>query len=210
MTAFPARLGRTLFSTLALLGAPVLALATPITSAATPPAVTVDLKIGQAMLDNSGDATELAWLRQFAGNKSLILSGKVDVGAANTADPVTGLAAAWFLTDVTGPGYFALKFGTGGTEATANTFFFQNIGDLTQLVWTNDQVQYLSGGACDANQNKCNIGRLSHYIVAPGDAKLPVPALNVSDGGRNADLPEPAGLALLAVGALAAAGARRR
>jgi hypothetical protein len=99
------------------------------------------------------------------------------------------------------PGYFSLKFGTGGTSATADTFYFMNIADLTKLVWTNDQVQFLSGGDCGANgsTNACNIGRLSHYVTYNGDG-----------GGGDDEIPEPATLALVGLGLLAAAGTRRR
>jgi len=244
------RLSRTALFALALLAAPA-AIATP---------VAVDLKIGEAMLANSSDASELAFLRSFTGIGNLVLSSKFNVDKNGTAKPVTGLASAWVLSDLAQPGYFALKFGIGGLDASANTFFFQNIGDLTQLVWTNDQVQYLSGGAWADNQDKCNIGRLSHYTTTPtapvktgqgsgnqagsGSAAntdnsaglgglagsglidtgstgsgangggLAEAGLEIgseqSGGQERGAVPEPAGIALLAIGALAVAGARRR
>jgi hypothetical protein len=174
-----------------LAAAPACALATP---------VFTDLKIGQANMSKSGDAEELAMLRHFAKDNSLILAGKPDMADPAVADPVAGQFSTWSLTDLAQPGYFALKFGIGGTDATADTFFFKNTGDLSQLVWSNAQVEFLTGGACADNLSKCNIGRLSHYITSQGTG----PADEI------VEVPEPAGIALVSLGLLAAAGARRR
>ncbi|MCA1247052.1 PEP-CTERM sorting domain-containing protein [Massilia sp. MS-15] len=148
-----------------LLSVPMLASATPVASS-----VVVDRLIGQVKLGNSGNATELAELKRLTGDDTLVLSSKINVNSSNTAQAVDGLASAWFLTDLAGPGYFALKFGTGNSSS-ANIFYFENLGDLTQLMWTNSQVNKLTG---DCGKGNCNIGRLSHYITAPAKAKPPV------------------------------------
>ena len=147
----------------------------------------VDTKIGEALLGNSGDATELAQMETFAGNSNLIQDLKITNPVAVANGP-----NGWYI-DVapTEPGFFLLKFGIGGTSATADHFFFQNIGELTKLVWDNSQVQNLTSGV-----GNLNIGRLSHYVTY--DPKNP-------DTG----VPEPATLALVGLG-LAALGATRR
>ena len=138
----------------------------------------LDTKIGQAMLANSEAATELAAMESAAANSHLMLDFSSDI---NSAQLNVGAAGQWFL-DVAPqtPGYFLLKFGVGGTNATANTFFFQNVGELSKLVWSNSQVQFLTGGDCrDGNDSACNIGRLSHYVGYVPEATVPEPTSTV-------------------------------
>lgn len=156
----------------------------------------LDTKIGEANLGNSGDATELAAIQAATGDNTLTLGFKLDFSVGDAVlNP--GTLDQWVI-DIganTPPGYFLLKFGTGGTNATADTFFFQNIGELTKLVWSNADVQFLSGGNCrDGNDNACNIGRLSHY----------------NGYGNGGVVPEPATVTLFGLGLLGFAAARRR
>lgn len=110
------------------------------------------------------------------------------------------------------PGYFLLKFGVGKPDPTkANVFFFDNNPDLTQLVFTNEQVNGWAG-ACTETAKKaeaakgggkgggggkadepitCRIEGLSHYVLAPGEG---------GGGGGGGQVPEPASLALLGAG----------
>ncbi len=147
-------------------------------------AYTIDNKLAEAMV-NSGDASELAWMKTVTSDNSLVLDFKIDNNDSGFNFYSNG-PDSWYIDVAPNtPGYFMLKFGTGGTDATADHFAFQNVSDLSKLVWSNDQVQYLSGGDCANNDNSCNIGRLSHFVGLDGNK-----------------VPEPGTLALLGLGLL--------
>lgn len=152
-------------------------------------AFVLDSKIGEANLANSGDATELNALKNtlislgVINANNLALDYRLNQGDTGFNVAADSVLDQWFI-DVTPdtPGYFLLKFGIGGTAATADTFFFENIGELTKLVFSNSQVQYLAGGDCGANNtNACNIGRLSHYTLF--DTPTPLPTLLIPEPG---------------------------
>jgi len=138
---------------------------------------TPDTKLGQALTGNSGDATELAGLAAAAGlNVSdLTLVSKV-------TGPTVGVDDADnYFVDIAPEttGFFLLKFGDGGLNVPADTFFFQNIGDLTKLVFTSAQVLGIIGGPelCPSKSgNGCDTGRLSHYTTFDQVSTIPVPA----------------------------------
>lgn len=135
---------------------------------------TPDTLLGSADLGNSGDATELAALKAacVAGGNSdcatLAIDSKVSSPTAFLDD-----VGNWVI-DVSPdtPGYFLLKFGTGGLGGVDDTYFFKNIAELTALVFTNAMVNFITG---DCGADKCNIGRLSHYTTTGGTSEIPVP-----------------------------------
>jgi hypothetical protein len=151
----------------------------------------LDTKIGEALLKNSGDATELAAMEGFAGT-NLVQDLKIDSFTAYENGAGSG---EWYLDiNPATPGYFLLKFGTGGDKNIENTYFFENIGEMTKLVWSNEQVGFLSGGG----DGKGNIGRLSHYTTY--DPTFP----------QTGEIPEPASLVLVGLGLFAIGAIRRR
>ncbi|WFP50848.1 PEP-CTERM sorting domain-containing protein [Methylomonas sp. EFPC3] len=158
--------------------------AAPVLQAAT---YTVDTFIGSANLGNSGDATELNALKALLGPSGSNLV--MDYKSSGSVTAVADGAGQWYL-DVTPdqPGYFLLKFGTGGLGGVNDTYFFENIGEMTKLVWTNAQVNNITGG-CGANN--CNIGRLSHYAYTNGTGTDNIPTI-----------PEPGVLSLMGIGLL--------
>ena len=146
------------------------------TQASATVAYAVDTLLGSADLGSSGDAVELAGMCAAAGFAAppacpLTMDLKLansDVGFNVSAND----ANSWFI-DVapTTPGYFLLKFGTGNSGLDSH-YFFQNIADFTKLVFTNAQVNFLSG---DCTSGSCNIGKLSHYATFDGSV-VPIPA----------------------------------
>lgn len=162
-------------------------------------AYVVDQLIGQVKSPNSSEQSELDGMRSASGINDLTLDFKYNFQIEDIrAYPDTGSSGQWYI-DISpnAPGYFALKFGIGGTNATADTFFFKNVGELTKFVWTNEQVQFLTGGDCSSNKqdNNCNIGRLSHYAAFSGDST---------------DVPEPATITIIGIGLLGVALSRRK
>ena len=167
-------------------------------------AYTIDLLIGQANLTNSSDQDELAAIRNLTGNQTLSLDNKVDINNNNLPALNPGPEGGYFIDVGTRtPGYFLLKFGTGNSGLN-DTYFFQNIDELSKLVFTNEQVNFLTGGGnCNVGNGNgaCNIGRLSHYDTFGGSE---------GGGGSTGNVPEPGTVALLGLGILGLTATRRR
>jgi hypothetical protein len=145
---------------------------------------TVDTFLFSSDLGNSGDATEEAALETFL-NVDVTMDDKVITNVASKDE-----AGNWYI-DVAPdePGYFLLKFGVA--PGTADHYYFQNIGELTKLVFTNAQVGGLIGTGTAAMH-------LSHYVTFDGGGSPPD------------EIPEPGTLALAGLGLLAAVGVSRR
>lgn len=162
---------------------------------------TLDTKLGSSNLPNSSDANELAAMKAFAHDSSLVLLSKVSDEAVHAlANPG---AAGEFYIDIGSqkPLFFLLKFGIGSTDSKDDTFFFKNIGELSTLVFANSDVNFLSGGDCGAKKDSaCNIGRLSHYDIFGAS----------TGGGTGTAVPEPATVALIGLGLLGFAASRRK
>lgn len=125
--------------------------------------LTIDVKLGETTLGNSGDETEEAWLESLTGMDHTQIV-KNDIPGPS----VTNHEGAWVI-DVAPqePGYFILKFGNGSTGENSH-YAFQNIGELDKLVFTDAQVNGLAGSCTD-----CSIQRLSHYVIYD---PIPIPA----------------------------------
>lgn len=164
----------------------------------------LDTLVGSADLGNAGDGTVIAKLNQLTGESFTVGQLQTDTTPGAVLDPGTGY---WVINLAAGaaPGYFVLRFGTGGVSTSIDTYFFRNILDFNQLVFSNAQVNFLSGGNCvttntNPNDPQCNIGRLSHVSTTPGGGSGTPVGTPVS---------EPASLALFCAG-LAVLGSRRR
>lgn len=176
------------------------------------PIYTADNMIGSGNLANSGDDTEMQFLRDLVGDQTLDLHKKIETD--QPALVALDDDGQWYINvDPDEPGYFMLKFGVGNTGHDTH-YFFKNVGELTKLVWTNAQVNFLTGGDClpdeeDKGKGKdkepkpkdissCNIGRLSHYLITDPDTDVPPN-----------EVPEPGSLALAGLGLMGLWASRR-
>ena len=154
---------------------------------------TPDTLLGSVDSANSGAGTTEEWAEGILGT-DITLSG--DIAFTVLTDDAGN---RYLDVDPNEPGYFVLKFGVGGTGVAEDTYLFQNIGELTKLVWTDGSVNFLSGCNGFEPAEECptnlNTGRLSHVRITDGTTTT---------------VPVPGTLGLLGLGLVALGGMRRR
>ena len=122
---------------------------------------TVDTLLKAIDSANSGQPYEETQLELACGCDVTLLTN-VDNPTVGTDD-----AGSNFLDVAPNePGFFLLKFGTGNTGN--DMFFFQNIGELTKLVWTDSQ---LTSNGLPGN----HVNSLSHYAITLNGTSVPEP-----------------------------------
>lgn len=92
---------------------------------------TVDSLIGAIDSANSGQAYETAQLELACACDVTLLS---NVNISNAGVQTDDAGSNFINVAPSTPGYFLLKFGTGNQGN--DMFFFENVPDLTKLVWT--------------------------------------------------------------------------
>lgn len=147
-------------------------------------AITVvpDTLIGSVDLANSGDDTQLAALAAILGVDVNVLrvDNKFESGLIIQED-----IAGNFYVDVSPemPGWFALKFGTGGPASSYdNTWFFENIDDLSILAWSIGEPDGIPAGLWDCISGNeigddCRLSHITTVVPLPAGGLLLLTAL---------------------------------
>ena len=136
----------------------LLVVAIPAWSLALTDVGSIDELVSSARLSNSGDATELQWVRNILGDQTL---GVVEYGTTNWTQIASSSVYALELSDPSS--YFFIKVGTGGLPSDApDHFLFKNLEDL------NYAVIDIGTNGIDLK----NIGKISHFTAVPEPSTL--------------------------------------
>jgi len=122
----------------------------------------IDQLIYQANLCNSGDATELAWIRNALGDQTLTMN-KFDV-TEHDWENISGMPSVFALSLDDSPAYFFVKTGAN-TGNTNDLFLFRNISYLNYGV-----IDLIAMGF--TGRAVTNIGKISHVGVVPEPSTL--------------------------------------
>ncbi len=141
---------------------------------------TVDNLIGQIDSANSGQAYEEQQL-ELACACDVTLLTNVDYTNVQVLQDDAG--SNFIDVAPNTPGYFLLKFGNPGAN---DMFFFQNIGELSKLVWTD-------GLLAEAGLTERHFDSISHYAIT-----------------SSGNVPEPTSLLLLGAGVVGVSLLRRK
>jgi hypothetical protein len=145
----------------------------------------IDLLLASTKLADSGEATEENWVKSVLGLDDLVFETKND--GAFSWQAVDGMLGVWAQGLVTDPAYYLVKTGKKSAVGPGHThFLFDN---LTDLSWAVVDLQVLG-----FDPSKVNFTKISH----------------ISEFSGAVEIPEPAVLALLAIGLLGLSVSRRR
>jgi hypothetical protein len=143
----------------------------------------VDTFLKAANLANSGDATELNWVKSWLGN-DIVMEEKTDMGGSSQWVQTNEDPRVYAFDFVSyNPEYFLVK--TGKTSSGMDTFLFANTPNLAYGVIDLDISRMYSIK---------NVGKLSH----------------IDEFNAGAPVPEPASLMLIGTGLLGIAGFRKK
>jgi len=146
----------------------------------------VDSFIASETLANSGDDTELSWVRNALNDQSITLDDKY----ASTGSKWSLIEGDVYSTElINSPSYFLLKFGTGQTGVDTH-LLYQNIGDLAYGV-----IDFSEAGIDLLSIKKFHIGKISHVDEFNANT-------NPHQPQGNTPIPEPMTISIFALALL--------